>query len=61
MNGLKFDMLMYPDHLQNIRFWSFSLFWQDSDSVKQVKIVVSGHFLENAWEKWPKIQHTGVS
>ena len=29
--------------------------------MKRVKFGVSGHFLENAWRKWPEILHTDVS
>ena len=50
-NGLKFYMLMYPDHLWNWLYFGHDLliflilvaFWL----VKQVKFVVSGYFLEN--------------
>ena len=34
---------------------SFLSFWQHFKLVKQAKIVISGHFLENSWEEWPKI------
>ena len=29
--------------------------------MKRVKFGVSGHFLENAWRKWPQILHADVS
>ena len=41
-------------------YW-FSLFWWHFDLKKQVKIVVSGHFLENAWKEWLEIWHGDVS
>ena len=39
----------------------FSSLWCHFDLVKQVKSVVSGDFLQNTWEKWPKIWHADVS
>ena len=64
-NGLKFYMLMYLDHLQNwlvygsglLIFLILALFWLS----ERVKFGVSGHFLENAWRKWPEILHADVS
>ena len=48
LNGLKFDMLMYPDHFRADKIWFiicwFSSFWQHFDLVKQVKFATSGHF-----------------
>ena len=54
-NGLKFCMLMYPDHLQNwlSSFWCHFFF-------KWVKFGVSGHFPENTWREWPEILHADV-
>ena len=55
-NGLKFDMLMYPDHLWTDYIWVkvcwFSSFWHHFKFVKQVKCAVSRHFHDNVWEKW---------
>ena len=64
-NGLNVYMLMYLDHLQNwlvyghglLIFLILALFWL----VKRVKFGVSGHFLENAWRKWPEILYADVS
>ena len=60
-NGLKFDMLMYPDHLRN---WVHlghgllvSLFWRHFDLVKQVKCALSRHFRDIVWEEWAEISH----
>ena len=39
----------------------FFLFWHYFDFVKLVKFGVSGHFMENAWRKWPEILHADVS
>ena len=58
-NGLKFHMFMYDKILVTV-CW-FYLFWWHFDLVKQVKIVVSNHVLENTWEEWPEIWHDDVS
>ena len=65
-NGLEFYMMMYLDHLQNWLVYGHGLliflkFWHYFDLVKRVKFGVSGHFLENAWRKWPEILHADVS
>ena len=64
-NGLKLDMLMYLEQLQNCLDFGLGLFiflvlWH-FDLVKQVNFEVSGHFLETAWEELPEIWHADVS
>ena len=62
MNGLKFDMLMYPEHLENcldlghrlLIFFILVVFWLSETGQ------ISGHFLRNAKEEWPQIWHVGV-
>ena len=55
LNGLKFDMLMYPDHLQDWlvsdHLLLISLFWRHFNLVKQAKFATSGHFQKNAVEE----------
>ena len=64
-NHLKFWTLMYLDHLQNWLVYGYGLLifviLALFDLVKRVKFGVSGHFLENAWRKWPEILHADVS
>ena len=65
LNGLKFDMLMYPDHFRadeiSVIICWFSSFWHHFDLVKQTKFATSGHFLGNAREEWPELWHADVS
>ena len=64
-NGLKYGMLLYPDHQQNwldygydlVIFRILVLFWLSETS----QIWVSRHFLENPLRKWPDILHVDVS
>ena len=64
-NGLKFGTLMYLDHLQYWLYFGHSLLicliLAAFYLVKEVKIIVSRHFLESALEEWPEIWHGGVS
>ena len=61
-NGLKFDMVMYPDHLQNRLDFAYTLlFFPHCDLMNQVKFGVWGHFLQNTWEEWSEIWHADVS
>ena len=65
LNGLKFDMLMYPDHFRADKIWViicwFSSFWHHFDLVKQAKFPTSGHFLEKARKEWPELWHADLS
>ena len=64
-NGVKFGMLMYPDHFQNwldfvhgvLIFVLLVPFWLSEID----QIGVSGHLLENWWEEWPTICHADLS
>ena len=62
---LKFGMLMYPDHLQNGLDFGHSLlifsFGHYFELKKRVNFSLCGHFMENAWKKWPEIRHADVS
>ena len=64
-NGLKFCMLVYPDHLQNWLDLGHSLLiflhLASPSLVKWVKFGVSGPFLKNAWREWPEMLYVDVS
>ena len=57
--GLKFDMLMNPDHLFNGLHFGHGvlifLILGYFDLAKLIKFAVARHFLENAWEEWAKM------
>ena len=62
-NGLKYGMLMHPDHPQNwldLGHGLFSSAWRPVE-LKLVKFEVSWHFLGNAFEEWPEIWHADVT
>ena len=63
-NGLEFDMLMYPDHLQNwldfghllLIFLILASFWLNETG----QICKFWTFSGNAREEWPDLWHAGV-
>ena len=55
MEGMKFGMLMCPDHLQNWIDFSHGLL------IFLLLVLFWLNFLENAWEEWPEIWHADVS
>ena len=64
-NGLKYGMLLYPDHIQNwldygyglVIFLFLVLFWLG----ERVKFGVFRHFVKNPLRKWPEILLADVS
>ena len=65
-NGLKYGVLLYPDHLQNWLDYGYGLVIYSNFGaililVKRVKFGVSRHFLENPLRKWPEILNADVS
>ena len=67
-NGLKFKILIYPDCLFNCLHFGHVLLivlilavQPYTLTLKQVKFVVSWHFLENAYEELAEICHANVS
>ena len=63
--GLKFGMLVYPDHLQNWLNLPRGLlifpFWPNFDLVEGVKFGIFGHSWENTWKQWSGIRRSDIS
>ena len=60
--GLKYHMLLYPDHL--IRFWSRSVDFTNFGGILtqwNISNVWFPYLMENAWQYWPEIWHADIS
>ena len=60
--GLKYHMLLYPDHL--IRFWSQSVDFTNFGGILTQWNILNVWFpylMENEWQQWPEIWHADIS